>query len=226
MFVSLVETTRMSDVAEEEDDWLNGKRSKKTGRFVKGRSGNTSGRPKKEKGETLPYELAQEILSAGAMEFEIVDKKTGKKQKLTALQVMLRQLAAAGANGDKTAAKQFVGYLNNASRTIDAQKQRQFERLGAYLKSLDDGKPWPLDEAEAAFYQRLAAEAGLTVKIQAHRAKQEVETLTAEELDLIVAKANLDLVVGLTSAVSASTIAEMARKIIYAERARQIERGR
>ena len=107
----------MTSSDEEADDWMNSDRSKKTGRILKGRSGNPRGRPRKPKGDALPFELAQDILSAGAMAFDIVNKKTGRKERITGIQAMLKQLVIAGANGDKSAAKQYMTYVNNASRT-------------------------------------------------------------------------------------------------------------
>ena len=204
---------------EEPDDWMNSDSSKKTGRILKGRSGNPRGRPRKSKGDVLPFELAQDILSAGAIEFDIVNKKTGRKEKVTGIQAMLKQLVISGANGDKSAAKQYMTYVNNAARAVEARTQRLYDRLGAYLKSLDDGRPWRIDAAEAALYQRLADEAGMSVTIRAYEHNPQVEPLSAEELNAIMSIANLRRALGdRIVKILDNDLAEIARRIIYAER--------
>lgn len=213
----------MSD--NDDDDWMNGDRSKKTGRILKGRSGNPRGRPHKAPGEALPFELAKEILKAGAIEFDIVNKKTGRKEKVTGTQAILKQLVVAAANGDKSAARQYMTYLNNASRTIEARTQRLYDRLGAYLKSVDEGRPWKLDATEAAFYQRLADEAGMQVTIRTHEDSGIVEALSAEEIETILKFANLrgtlgDKLVNLFD----GDLATIVRRVVHAERRQKLRR--
>lgn len=210
---------------EDPDDWMNGPRSKKTGRILKGFSGNPGGRPSKPKNETLPFQLAQDILKAGSQEFEVINHKSGRKEKLTGVQAMLKQLVIAGAKGDKSAAKQYMAYINNAARTIEQRTQRLYDRLGAYLKSVDEGRPWRLNQREAAFLQGLADEVGMGVTIRAWEDKPKVEALTAEELDAIVAGANLrhalgDRIVSLND----NDLAEIARRVVYAERRHNLRR--
>jgi len=208
---------------EEPDDWMNSDRSPKTGRILKGRSGNLHGRPKKPKGEALPFELAQAILAAGATEFEVVNKKTGRKEKVTGINAILKQLVIAGANGDKGAARQYMTYVNNAARTVELRAQRLYERLGAYLKSVDDGRPWKIDANEAEFYQKLADEAAMRVTIQAYDHKPTVESLTAEELDGVLELANLRLALGdRFNQIQESDLKTIARRIIYAERRQKL----
>jgi hypothetical protein len=212
---------------DDDDDWQNKDRSKKTGRILKGRSGNPRGRPPKAKGEALPFELAEEILKAGAIEFDIVNKKTGRKEKMTGTQAMLKQLVIAGANGDKGAAKQYIAYLNNAARAIEARSQRLYDRLGEYLKSVDDGRPWRLDATEAAFYQRLADQAGMVVTIRAHDETATVEALTREEIEAVLKIADLRGAMGdAIVSVFDHDLATIARRIIYAERRLKLSRGR
>jgi hypothetical protein len=215
----------MNENTDHGDDWLDGARSSKTGRFNKGHSGNTKGRPPKPGAETMPYELAKEILKAGAFPIPVKDGE-GKSTTLPAFQVVLRQLAVAAAKGDKTAARLFVTYTNNAAHTIEARKERQFERLGAYLRSLDEGRPWRLDATEAAFYQRLADEAGIVATIKAHDASGEPEPLDAAEMDAIT---NLSTVWRAAErdgrTLNESDRNEIARRVIRAFQEGRAQRG-
>jgi len=212
-------------MSDRDDDWMNSDRSKKTGRILKGRSGNPRGRPRKTLGEALPFQLAQEILKAGAIEFDIVNKKTGRKEKVTGTQAILKQLVIAAANGDKSAAKQYMAYLNNAARTVEARAQRLYDRLGAYLKSVDEGRPWKLDATEAAFYQRLADEAGIKVTIRAYEDRGAIEPLSAAEIETIVKESKLRAILAKRNVnVFDSDLAEIARRVVYAERGLKLRR--
>jgi len=211
--------------SEDDDAWMEGDRSKKTGRFYKGRTGNPNGRPRKPKADTLPYELAKEVLAAGQHPIDVKDRG-GRAKKLPALQVVLRQLSVAAAKGDKTAARLFMTYTNNAARTMEQRSQRQFERLGAYLRSVDQGKPWRLDAAEAAFYQRLADEAGIEATIRAEETQDGPAPLTQGEITAIVQTPNLWRSLGSKQTfVSDSDRAEIVRRAIYAYRKYRLVRG-
>lgn len=210
---------------EDPDDWMNRNRSKKTGRILKGRSGNPKGRPPKPKGDTLPIELAEAILKIGATEFDIVNKKTGRKEKVTGIEAMLKQLVIAGANGDKSASKQYMTYAANAARTMEARNKLLSERLGAYLRSVDEGRPWKIDDNEAAFYQRLADEAGMAITIRPYQANPKIENLTPEELEGILALAKLrNKFDKRIDTLNDSDLATIARHLIYAERQYNLRR--
>lgn len=160
-------------------------RDPKTGRFKKGFSGFKGHRIRK-RGALLPHEWAEAVLEAAAHPVEVTDR-TGKVEKLPAYAVALRQLAGLSTQRDKHAMRQFVAAITEASKTMQAHQKRRFDRLGLYLQSVDEGKPWPLDEAEAAFYQELADEAGMGIKIEAFDPQKAPTPVCSEDVTAVLA---------------------------------------
>lgn len=160
-------------------------RDPKTGRFKKGFSG-FKGRTAKKSNALLPHQWAEAVLDAAAHPIEVTDRR-GRIEKLPAYEVALRQLAALSTQRDKNAMRQFVAAITEASKTLQAHKKRQFERLGLYLQSVDEGKPWPLDEAEAAFYQDLADQAGLHITIEPFDPAKRPELVHTEDVKAVLA---------------------------------------
>lgn len=205
---------------DDDDDWLNNNRSKRTGRILKGRSGNPNGRPRK-KGESMPIDLAKQVLAAG--ETKIQGMKNGRKHTFTAWEASLQQLAIAAAKGDKAALRLFTAHMARAADTIAERKRQEQERLGAYLKARDEGRAWPLDEVEAAYYQRVAKEAGLPMQFRAAGAEEKVQQLTEAYLSYIMESAKLRDRIR-TQFVSDGQLEEIARRVVYAERRLQLQR--
>lgn len=161
-----------------------GGRCKTTGRFKKGFSGRQLAKRDTTKAPApmLPHEVAGAILAAADQPIEIRDRD-GKLRRLPAIDVVLRQLAASAAKGDKASMRLFTNAITEAAKTIHAHQQRQFDRLGRYLRSLDEGAPWPLDPAEAALYQDLADQAGLNIVIKPSAPSPTPPPVRADEVD-------------------------------------------
>jgi hypothetical protein len=53
------------------------------------------------------------------------------------------------------------------------------------LRSVDEGAPWRLDAAEAAFYQQLADQAGIEVTIRPYDPEERPEPIRAEHIDAV-----------------------------------------
>jgi len=163
-------------------------RCKTTGRFLKNFSGNSKGRSEKTRQPLLPHQLAAATLDAAAYPVEVRDAD-GKVQRLAAYEVVLRQLAAAAAKGDKASIRLFTNAVTDAGKIVEAHTQRQFDRLGAYLRSIDEGRPWRLDATEAQFYQELADQAGYDVTINS--SGDEPDTVAPEDIDAVLAEPGL-----------------------------------
>jgi hypothetical protein len=169
------------------------RRSKTTGRWQKGHSGNPKGRREKARDVLLPHQLATATLNTAARPVEIRDAD-GRVQRLSAYEVVLRQLAAAAAKGDKASIRLFSNLVTDAGKTIEAHTQRKFDRLGAYLRSVDEGRPWRLDASEAQFYQELAEQAGIEVTIRA--SDDEPDIVRAEDIDAVLGEPGLQRLLG------------------------------
>ncbi|MEJ0060845.1 MAG: DUF5681 domain-containing protein [Terricaulis sp.] len=206
---------------DEPGEGKNANRSKKTGRFLEKQSGNLGGRPPKPKGAALPFEIAQEFMAAANIKLDITTK--GKREKISAREAASRQLALAAAKGDKTALRLFHAQLKESAATLAERNRIQTERLGAYLKARDEGRAWPLDESEAAFYQRKADEAGLPVTIKATGLEDKVEPLTEGDLELFFQEIKKK-----TSLfnVGDSQLKDVIRRAVYADRKLQLQRQR
>lgn len=190
-------------------------RDPKSGRFNRGHSGNKNGRPKKRAyDDVLPHDLALTVLKAGAVVVDVKDQD-GETQRLPVFEVVLRQLAIAAVKGDKSAAKAFINYTAAAARITEVRMQQRSERLGAYLKSIDEGTPWRLEEAEAAFYQELADEAGFPIEVKPHNAADEEAALDSADIDAIVANPKVWKAVR-NHSLDFRTKRELIRRIIYA----------
>ncbi|MDX2276955.1 MAG: hypothetical protein NW206_16010 [Hyphomonadaceae bacterium] len=189
-------------------------RDPKTGRFKKGFSG-FKGRTAKKPQTLLPHEWAEAVLEAAAHPLEVTDRR-GKIVKLPAYAVSLRQLASLSTQRDKHAIRQFNAAITEAAKTLQAHKKRQFERLGLYLQSLDEGKPWPLDQAEAAFYQDLANQAGVHIKIEAYDPSKRPAEVGAEDVAAVLADPNVASALRSGGAINADAQQAIIRRALRA----------
>lgn len=84
-------------------------KTKKSGRFEKGQSGNPSGRPSKRRvthNTTAGYRLA--MLEVGAMTVPMVDKATGEIDEISLVRANMIALGRKGASGHGPSAKAFL----------------------------------------------------------------------------------------------------------------------
>lgn len=192
------------------------KRCPKTGRILKGSSGNYKGRPTKS--DMTPHDLSKAVLAASSFIVDVKDQD-GQPQRLPALEVILRQLAINAVKGDRASARLYMQYVNNAVQAAEARAKQRYERLGEYLKSVDSGAPWKLDPAEASFYQSLADELGIPIVISAN-GNDEPDMLTSADIDAIIATPTVWKSVTQQQALGTHVQRELVRRIIYAYQAR------
>lgn len=85
------------------------------GQFKKGSSGNTSGRPTREKpSHRLPAKNRKAILDIAEREIEVTI--SGEKQKMTLFEAAVLRLATASAQGDRVASRMFAEMVMDAAK--------------------------------------------------------------------------------------------------------------
>lgn len=206
------------------DDDNNG-RCKRSGRFLKGHSGNKSGARAKADNPLLPHELAASILKIARKPVD-VKGPDGKPQRLPAHEVVFHQTTAAATQRDKAARREFNNAVSDATKTLQAYEQRRYQRLGAYLRAIDEGNPWRLNEAEAAALQEIADEAGYPIRIEAYDPNAQAEPITAQMIDAVTSDAKIQAMaqLGLNSAFPPDKLRGLVRRTIHvfeAERAKR-----
>jgi hypothetical protein len=119
------------------------------GTFPKGVSGNSKGRPKKDR--RIPHPENIRDMQYDVAEFAMTVTINGKRHKVNLYQANLMTLAIAGAAGDKAAARAFIKGVQSCTEQERAEMSRLAKRLDgytpAYVSEHDPVKRAQLQEA-------------------------------------------------------------------------------